>query len=204
MAFELVPCRVHAGSGELLARGVVREHTEHRLVVEAKSFSGSWLHPGDPAVLDLLTADRGTLTYDAMVEFAVAGRIALTDLLLREVVQQRSALRVPTTIPVQVTPVVAGTEEIERFPAVVTDLSALGLRLNSATGMDVGARFSVLLTVTRVEVTLTAEVLRRETVRGGFSHGCRLVGASERVHDELFRFVLHEQRRQLARQAGGR
>jgi len=80
VALELEPCLVHAGSGELLARGFVREHDGTSLVVEAKTFTGMWLQPGDPAVVQVLSADRGSMTYDAVVAFSAARRIGLSNL----------------------------------------------------------------------------------------------------------------------------
>ena len=103
MSFDLDPCRVHADSGELLAEGFVREQTDEGLIVEAEHFTGSWLHEGDAAVVQVMSAVRGEVTYDAVVTLSAARRIGLGRLQLREAVQKRSAVRVPTSLPHRIT-----------------------------------------------------------------------------------------------------
>jgi hypothetical protein len=96
MAFELDPCAVHTATGELVARGFVREQAGDTEVVEMQHESGAWLGDGDEAILEVFSATRGALTYDGVVEFAAARRVGLRGLRLREAVQQRSAVRVPS------------------------------------------------------------------------------------------------------------
>lgn len=207
MAFELDPCRVHAVSGELLAQGFVREHAHGSLLVEAEHFTGGWLEPGDAAVVEVLSAHRGACTYDAVVTFSAAHRIELTDLRLREVVQQRTAVRVPTSLTYRVTHQLDGSTPVELeepFDVVVLDVSAHGLRLRCEAELENGVRLALRFEATRVPLDLVVEILRGEEMRGQFAYGCRIVGASERVSDELFRFVLDEQRRQLAQRAAAR
>ncbi len=204
MVFELDPCRVHAPTGELLARGFVREHGAHSLLVEAEHFSGGWLAEGDDAVVEVLSDHRGTCTYDAVVAFSAAGRIELRDLRLREVVQQRTAVRVPVAVPIHVTQRLEGTELVpldEPLDIHVLDVSAHGMRIRCARQIEAGTRLAVRFTQSRAPLDLVVEVLRAQELRGEFAHGCRIVGASERVTDELFRFVLDEQRRQLAQRS---
>src|SRR5690554_1694775 len=110
VAFDLDPCRVYAASGELLAEGFVREQHDAAILVEAEHFSGVCLEVGDEAVVEVMSAHRGACTYDARVASSAAQRIELDDLRLREVVQQRSAVRVPTSIALQVTHRVVGTQ----------------------------------------------------------------------------------------------
>lgn len=206
VALELEPCLVHAGSGELLARGFVREHDGTSLVVEAKTFTGMWLQPGDPAVVQVLSADRGSMTYDAVVAFSAARRIGLSNLALRTVVQQRAALRVPTAIPMQIGHALEGRDVVEFEPidVLVIDVSAHGMRVRTEAVVAIGTRWAVVFTATGRPIDLVVEVLRAEEIRGGFAYGCRFEGATEREHDELFRFVLREQRRQLAERANAR
>jgi len=206
VALELEPCLVHASTGELLARGFVREHEGTSLVVEAKTFTGTWLLPGDPAVLQVLSADRGSITYDAVVAFSAVRRIGLANLTLRTVVQQRAALRVHTAIPMQISHVLDGKEVVEIAPleVLVIDLSAHGMRIRSEAVIEPGTLLAVVFTATGRPIDLVVEVLRAEEIRGGFAYGCRFAGATEREHDELFRFVLRQQRRQLADRAQAR
>lgn len=200
MAFELDPCAVHTATGELVARGFVREHTGDAVVVETQHESGTWLGEGEGAVLELFSATRGALTYDGVVEFAAGRRVGLRDLRLREVVQQRSAVRVQVSVPVTVHPV-GEDEEREPVEAVVIDLSAHGLRFRSDGVFTVGDQVQVLLPLERGPIPLTLEVVRSEDLRGGVAYGCQIVGTSERVQDALFRHVLDQQRAQLARRA---
>lgn len=207
MAFDLDPCRVYAASGELLAEGFVREHHDATILVEAENFSGVWLEQGDAAVIEVLSAHRGACTYDALVSFSAARRIELEQLQLREVVQQRSAVRVPTSIPLRVTHrVVGGVQEVldEPLKIVVIDVSAHGLRFRCAEEVPVGTRLPLTLDTTRQPIGLVAEVLRVVPLGTEHAHGCSLVGLGEREEDELFRFVLDEQRRQLADRRDGR
>ncbi|HWS58935.1 MAG TPA: PilZ domain-containing protein [Actinotalea sp.] len=203
MAVDLEPCLVHTAGGELLARGFVRERDESSLVVEAKTFAGTWLRPGDPAVVQILSAARGRMTYDAVVAFSAPRRIGLVDLRLRSVVEQRAALRVPTAIPMQISHVLDGDVPVavEPFEILVIDLSVGGMRLSSAARLALGTRLAMVFTATDRPIDLTVEVLRVEEIRGGFAYGCRFEDATEREHDALFRFVESAQRRQAAERA---
>lgn len=205
VAHELDPCRVYGSGGELVAEGFVREHVGAEIEVEAKNFTDRWLRPGEPVILQVLSAVQGECVYDAVTSSAETGRIGLTDLVLRERVQKRSAARVATEIPVRITQHhVAGRPAPldEPVDAVVIDVSAHGLRLRTRATFDPGERLVVPFPATREPVELVADVLRAEELRAGHAYGCRIVGASERVTDELFRFVLDEQRRQLAERRG--
>lgn len=207
MAHELDVCRVHGTGGELLADGFVREQDGDTLVVAAEHFSGRWLEQGDPVVAHVLSEVSGQCTYDAVVVYAEAGRVALTDLRLRERVQQRQAVRVPTELPHRITAVLGdeGREELEPpLDVLVIDVSAHGLRFRCAAEIEPGARLVMPFTATRAPVELVLEVVRQQTLRADEAYGCRIVGASERVTDELFRFVLDEQRRQLAERRDAR
>ncbi len=135
MAFESDPCAVHAATGELLARGFVREHAEGHLVMAAQSFTGAWLDAGDRAVLEVLSADRGVLSFDAVVETSELGRIVFRSLALREAVQHRASLRVRTDMVLQISSlVVDGQEQVlePAWPAHVDDISADGVRFRTA------------------------------------------------------------------------
>lgn len=206
MSWELDPCRVHAESGELVADGVVREQTSASLVVDAEHFTGVWLDPGDVVVAQVLSTTRGALTYDARVASSETGRIELVDLRLRDAVQQRSAVRVATSLPVAVREMVVDGQRTElETPLAVTvlDLSAGGARVHAAEELAAGTRLVLDLELGR-PLRLVAEVLRTAPGRTGFLHGCRFDQIREREADEIFSFVLAEQRRQRANHAGGR
>jgi hypothetical protein len=83
----------------------------------------------------------------------------------------------------------------------VIDLSAHGLRFLAADGAEPGSRWRVHLPAPRRVLDLVVQVVRTEDLRAGVAHGCRFVGARERDHDELFRWVLDLQRQQLAKRA---
>lgn len=200
MAFEADPCLVRAGTGELLARGFVREHDGVTMLIEAEHATGTWLEPGDAVVAEVLSSQRGTCTYDAIVGYSVAHRIELVDLHLQTVVQQRSALRVPTSLPYRVSYRVDGkVREVldEPLEIIVLDMSAHGLRFRTSTEIEPGTRLLLTLEEIRVPMDLVVEVLRVEEVRGGFAYGCRFVDLRERDADAIFGFVLEEQRRHL-------
>ncbi|GGB94685.1 PilZ domain-containing protein [Cellulomonas carbonis] len=207
MGHELDACRVHGTDGELLADGFVREHEGGTLVVAAERFSGRWLEEGDPVVAHVLGEVSGQCTYDAVVVFAEAGRVGLRDLRLRERVQHRQAVRVAVELPHRVTAVVGdeGPEPLDPpLDVVVIDVSAHGLRFRCSAEMELGTRLVLPFTATRTPVDLLVEVVRHQTIRTDDAYGCRIVGAPERVTDELFRFVLDEQRRQLAERRDAR
>jgi hypothetical protein len=204
MRLDFEECRVRTASGELIARGVVREHTASRATVEAKSYVGSWLAVGERAQLEVLTTDRGALTYDGIVDLAVARRIDLRDLRLREVVQQRAAVRVATHLAVRVHSRIDEDGEVQLDPpwtVVALDVSAHGARLLIERELVVGTRLGVVFDTGDTRVDLMTEVVRIEEIRGGFAYGCRFVDATERQHDLLFAYVLREQRATLARRA---
>lgn len=208
MAFELDPCRVRALSGELLAQGFVREHEGDAVAVDVEHEAGGWLAEGDHVVVEILSAHRGTLTHDAVVQAVVARRVVLEGLALRTAVQLREAVRVPTSIPVVLgvtAPAVGTTEAAEpvTVDAVVLDVSAHGMRVRCHAEVAAGSRLAMRFGATRTPLDLVLEVVRVQELAGDAVLGCRLVDASERTTDELFRFVLEEQRRQLAVRAAG-
>ncbi|MBO1750379.1 PilZ domain-containing protein [Actinotalea sp. BY-33] len=201
MSFDLDPCRVFAESGELLAEGFVREQEDDGLLVEADHFTGSWLEEGDAAVVQVMSAVRGEVTYDAVVTLSVARRIGLGGLRLREAVQKRSAVRVPTSLPHRVTHRYEGRERIELdepLDVVVIDVSAHGLRLQCGQQIEAGTDLELELTATGTPMTVIVHVLRSMDNRQGYAHGCTFVRMSEKDEDDLFTFVLAEQRRQRA------
>lgn len=206
MAFELDPCRVRAPGGELLAQGFVREHDGDVVAIDVEHEAGGWLDEGDRVVVDILSPSRGTLTYDAGVRTVVARRVVLEGLTLQAAVQLRSAVRVPTSIPVVLR---AAAQDEEGEPVEVTldgvalDVSAHGMRVRCHADVEAGARLAVRFEATRVPLELQLEVIRVQELGGDAVLGCRLVGTTERETDELFRFVLEEQRRQLAVRSAG-
>lgn len=224
MAFEADPCRLRTAAGELIARGFIREHDETSLLIDAETLAGAWFKPGEMAVVEVLNPDRGSLTYEGIVEFAEAKRVRLRDLRLQVVRQQRSAVRVPTDLAVQVLAQVGVRPEpgepedavapgpdgrLERrldppWAVTVIDLSAHGLRFLADHGVEPGTQWRVHLPAPRRELDLVVEVLRPQEVRGGVAHGCRFVDAKERDHDALFSWVLDLQRLLLARRADRR
>ena len=207
MAFESDTCAVHAVTGELLARGHVREHAGGRLVMAAQAFTGAWLDPGDAAVLEVFSTDRGVLTFDAVVESSELGRIALRRLALREAVQHRSSLRVPTELDILLDSVLADGQETvldPPWPVHVDDLSADGLKLRTTEELAVGAHVRTAIPLQGRSLEVQLEVVRRTEVRGALTYGCRILGVSERDRDALFRFVLEQQRRTLAQRASRR
>jgi hypothetical protein len=203
---ELDRCRVHGVDGELLADGFVRASEQDVVFVAAQNFTGRLLDPGDEAVLVVLDPDRGEATYDAVVTHVELGLVQLEDLVLRERVQQRAAVRVTTDIRVTVSHLDTGGDAEplpEPVQATVVDVSAHGVRVMARHGFEVGTRLRLRLGVGREHVDVVALVLRAHEVPGGVAHGCRLVDVPERVSDLLFRFVMEEQRRALAARRGG-
>lgn len=201
MAFELDPCRVHGEGGELVAAGHVRVDDGGSILVEAERFTGHSLDPGDPVVLEIASAVRGECTFDAVVLTSSARLIELGHLALRAVVQKRSAVRVPVTLPLTFTHDVTDGDPVPLdapIEAVVLDVSAHGLRFRADAAVPTGTRLAAVFDATRRPVPVVVEVLRHDEMRSGVGHGCRFVGMAERDTDEMFSFVLLEQRRQLA------
>ncbi len=204
MAFESDPCAIHAETGELIARGFVREHSGARLVMSARTFTGAWLHPGDLATLVIMSSDRGALTFDAIVDESGHGRVVLRSLTLREAVQHRSSLRVQTDMVLRLGSLVVGKAEQVLDPpwAVhVDDLSADGIRFRTEAELEIGHRVATTVDLGARRLDLVLEVVRRTEVRGGLAYGCRILGVGERDRDALFRFVLDRQRQTLAQRA---
>jgi hypothetical protein len=207
VAHDLDPCRVFTPDGELIADGFVREHEGETLLVEAERFTGGWLEAGEDAVVQVLSSVRGECTYDAVVGFAAARRIQLSGLVLRERVQKRAAVRVPTELPHRITHVEGseGPEALdEPLDVVVLDVSAHGLRFRCRSEIEVGARLLLTFTAARRPLDLLLEVVRHQELRTENAYGCLIVEASDRVTDELFRFVMDEQRRGLAERRDAR
>lgn len=199
MTFHLDTCRVHAESGELLADGFVREQAGRGLVVEAEHFSGAWLSPGDPVLVQVLSSVRGECWYDAVVTASEPRRVEVDDLRLREAVQKRGAVRVPVSIVVPTTRVVVDGEALEEPPRVtVADVSATGMRLVAPTELPVGSLVELVLETEDLRLPVRLRVLRTVERGSATSHGCTLEGLSERDEDALFAYVLAEQRRQRA------
>ncbi|WP_162177328.1 PilZ domain-containing protein [Actinotalea ferrariae] len=201
MAHDLDRCRVFGVEGELLAEGFVREQEASSLLVEAEHFSGRWLSPGDPVVVEVLSAVQGECTFDAAVTWSEARRIGLAGLRLRERLQKRAAVRVPVELPHRVLERVVGTvrEPLEEpLDIVVLDVSAYGLRFRTRAEVETGTHLALTFTATRRPLDLVLEVVRVQELRSDHAYGSRLVDPDERTTDALFTFVLDEQRRQLA------
>ena len=81
---------------------------------------------------------------------------------------------------------------------MVVDVSAHGLRLQCAERIESGTDLALELTATGTPIDLVLHVLRSTESRQGYAHGCTFVRMRERDEDELFSFVLAEQRRQRA------
>lgn len=205
---ELDRCRVFGvDEDELLADGFVREQGASELLVEAEHFSGRWLGAGDPVVVQVLSAVQGECVYDGTVTWSEARRIGVGKLRLRERVQKRAAVRVPVELPHRITERVVGAvrEPLEEpIDVVVLDVSAYGLRFRSREQLEPGTRLALTLTGPRRPLALVLEVVRVQELRTDRAHGCRFVGTDERTTDDLFSFVLDEQRRQLAERRDAR
>jgi len=200
VALELAPCRVHGEGGELVAAGHVRSADGSSLHVTAPRYAGHALAPGDAVVLEVASAVRGECTFDAVVATSGPGAIELVELNLRDVVQRRSAVRVPVSLPLSFTTVVDDGEEVELAPplhVLVMDVSADGLRFRSEGTVDQGTQLRAEFPARR-PVPVLVEVLRHEQLRGAVAHGCRFLGMSERDRDVLVAFVLQEERRMIA------
>lgn len=207
MDIERDHCRVYARSGALTAEGFVLSHERGRMVLEIEQIHDGGLDPGLPAQIEVLSPVRGAVVHDGVVVANEMARMELTDVVVREVVQQRSAVRVPTHIPVRVTHGVVEGERAELeepLDLVVEDVSAHGMRLRTGAALDPGTLLVVPFEATGMALELVVEVLRAMPVGDRFAHGCQFVGLGERETDELFRFVLDEQRRQLADRSGRR
>lgn len=201
MGFDLDVCRVHAPSGELLADGFVREHDDAFLVVEAEHFTGAWLDPGDPVAVQVLSSQRGELHYDAVVAEAGSRRVVVTDLRLREAVQKRGAVRVPTSLRFRTTRVQLPEEDEPRaapLDVVVVDVSAGGMRVVCDEELPPGTLVELDFVAEGVQLPVRLRVLRATPQHTKVAHGCRLEDLDVRSEDALFGFVLAEQRRQRA------
>ena len=200
MALELAPCRVLGEGGELVAAGHVRSADGSSLHVTAPRYSGHVLAPGDLVVLEGASAVRGECTFDAVVAASGPGAIELRDLHLRDVVQRRSAVRVPVGIPLAFTACVEDGEEVPLEPpleVLVMDVSADGLRFRLEEPLELGTQLRAEFP-SRRPIPVLVEVLRHEPLRGAVAHGCRFLGMTERDRDVLVAFVLVEERRMIA------
>lgn len=200
MALELAPCRVHGEGGELVAAGHVRSADGSSLHVTAPRYAGHALTQGDPVVLEVASAVRGECTFDAVVAASGPGTIELRDLHLRDVVQRRSAVRVPVSMPLEFTARVEDGEDVALEPplqVLVMDVSADGLRFRLEEPVELGTQLRAEFP-SRRPIPVVVEVVRHEPLRGGVAHGCRFLDMTERDRDVLVAFVLVEERRMIA------
>lgn len=207
MVHALDRCRVYGADEELLADGFVREQDATGLLVEAEHFSGRWLAAGDPVVVQVLSSVQGECVYDGTVTWSEARRIGVGDLLLRERVQKRAAVRVPVELPhrIEERVVGGGREPLEHaLEVVVLDVSAYGLRFRTREQLEPGTRLALTFTAARRPLDLVLEVVRAQELRTDHAYGCRFVAVDERTTDDLFSFVLDEQRRLLAERRDAR
>lgn len=202
MGFELDPCWVHGEGGELIAAGHVRVHEEDRLVVEAPNYSGGSVWPGDAVVLVVASELRGNCTVDATVVASAPTRLEVTDLEIREVVQKRSAVRVPVDARIMIAFQFENGESVklpEPLPIQVLDLSAYGMRFRADTAVPLGTMLEGVYPGSRRTIPFLVEILRHDELpRGGVGHGGRFVDMAERDTDELFHEVLERQRKIIA------
>lgn len=118
--------------------------------------------------------------------------------------QRREAVRLDIVIRPQsvarITP--DGEEPID---ARIIDLSATGVRLESATSLDRGERLHLVfsLPTTPTPFDTVVEVMhcqeRPDGLQRPWQLGCRFVDLDKRVSEAIFRFIFEEQRRRLRR-----
>jgi hypothetical protein len=200
VALELSPCRVHGEGGELVAAGHVRSADAATMHIDAPRYAGHALVPGDRIVLEVDSPVRGECTFDGVVATSVAGTLVITELRLRDVVQRRSAVRVPLTLLMVFDTIVLDGEDVVLDPqltVVVMDISADGLRFRANPAVPIGTQLKGIFPARR-PVRLLAEVVRHEPLRGAVAHGCRFLGMSEADRDLLIAYVLRQERLMLA------
>lgn len=189
------PCAVLVEDAEV-AHGVVSADgglsLEIRLTDGVEGVPG----PGADVVLRTFEETRGRRDYAVVVRSLDGDRLVLDELALLSAYQQRAIVRVATDLRVTLEYEVVDDHVRDLVPpvqAAVIDLSATGVRMHCNVPLVEGQRVGFQLRTDFDELSLVAEVLRREDAPRGFRYGCRFVGTTQREADALHRYVLSEQ-----------
>ena len=179
-----------------VARGEISVDAGLSLSVRLEELLGELPAEGDEIVLRTFESVRGRREYIVTVESANPTMLIVSDIELISAFQQRAIVRVNTDIPVTIVYEMEGDDlrdMVTPIQATVVDLSATGLRLHTSVPLEDGYRFGFHFATDFDDLTIVAEVLRREEVPRGYLCGCRLIGTTQREADALHRYVLSEQ-----------
>ncbi|NMR21544.1 PilZ domain-containing protein [Cellulomonas fimi] len=179
-----------------VARGEVTVDSGLSLTIRLDEILGEIPAIGDDVLVRTLEEVRGRREYMATVEAWRAGHVVVTNIELVSAFQQRAIVRVGTDIPITIVYETDGDDLRDLatpIQASILDLSATGLRIHCSVPLQDSFRFGFHLSTDFDDLTLVAEVLRREDAPRGYRYGCKLVGTTQREADALHRYVLSEQ-----------
>lgn len=182
--------------GQQIALGVISIDVGLSISVRLDEILGELPAPGDQVLLRTFEAVSGRREYAVTVQAVSTDTLVVTDVTLVSAFQQRAIGRVSTAIQVCLEYRMENEELLEvaaPIQATIVDLSATGIRVLCAVPLDQGYRFGFALSSGVDDITIVAEVRRREDVPQGHLHGCRLVGTTQREADVLQQFVLDQQ-----------
>ncbi|WP_298457596.1 PilZ domain-containing protein [uncultured Cellulomonas sp.] len=189
------PCTVLVDDEEV-AHGTVRVDSGLSLEVRLHDGVDGVPEPGASIVLRTFEESRGRRDYAVVVRTRQDELLVLDELALLSAYQQRAIVRVGTDLSVTLEYQVVDDRPVDLDPpieAAIIDLSATGVRLHCHVPLTEGQRVGFQLRTDFDDLSLVAEVLRREEAPRGYRYGCRLVGTTQREADALHRYVLSEQ-----------
>ena len=192
---EGCPCAVLVDDEEV-AHGVVSADTGLSLDVRLEDGRDKVPGPGERIVLRTFEQVRGRRDYSVVVRTLSDSALVLDGLELLSAYQQRAIVRVGTDLPVTLEYEVVDDRPRDLEPPIqasIIDLSATGIRLHCNAPLHAGQRVGFALRTDFDDLSLVADVLRREDAPTGYRYGCRLVGTTQREADALHRYVLSEQ-----------
>lgn len=128
--------------------------------------------------------------------------------------QRRQDVKVPVQINVMIHPAALPGDTFHvpelGYPATIDNLSAGGVYLRTGLALEPGRRMWFNLRQTGEELTLSAQVLRKEKAVSQpghgemFGYGCKFINLLSRQETLLRSFVFQEERRQRQRERNGR
>lgn len=185
-----------------VAEGFVRTFSEGTMDITSSQDVSSWLRAGQAVSVYIYNASMGECLYTGVVKEALLHHARFEGMQLVTNRQQRSNTRVDADLAYVLRYYREGKEEKAfetPLPVTILNVSAEGVFFSCKTRFDIGFQFIFAFRETPRDIPLTAEIVRREVLPGGFRYGCKFVGISVNDENEIHRWVFSqqiEQRRQ--------
>lgn len=199
---EFDKCIILADDGQLLAEGFVHDYEAGVMNIYVAAGVPENALPYMNVTVFVYNSSKGECKYTAAIRKVNYYYIEINHISLISSVQKRSATRVSKQLVYRITDCIrdgAACALDEPARIVILNISAQGMYFKCEDEYAVGFTFPLTFRETSRPVNLTVKVVRRNDFSGSFNYGCAFVGINERDMNEICRYVIKEQIRQIRR-----